>query len=105
MAIFEKEVRDGIQLGHALDYCWKCYRPGSEVKVGELEYKEVFKMHINGLEHCLCMKHLEELLKGYKLVHKDTLTTDGNMVTIPQELAINGTHEEVIAYIEKAINK
>ena len=26
MAIFEKEIKDGIQLGHALDYCWKCHR-------------------------------------------------------------------------------
>ena len=69
MAMFEKEIKDGIQPGKALDYCWKCYGPGSTIKHGELEYKDVFKIHINGLEYCLCMKHFNELLKGYTLIH------------------------------------
>lgn len=102
MAIYEKEVRDGIQHGHALDYCWKCYRPGTVIEnKGELEYKDVFKIHINGLEYCLCMKHFKELLKGYTLVHGEELN-ENNTLEIPKDLAINGTYEELVAYIEKA---
>ena len=104
MAMFEKEVKDGIQPGKALDYCWKCYGPGSTIKHGELEYKDVFKIHINGLEYCLCMKHFNELLKGYTLIHGEELTED-NVLEIPRDLAENGTYDEVIDYIEKAVKK
>lgn len=104
MAILEKEIRDGIQLGNALDYCWKCYKPGSTVEYGKLEYKDVFKLHLNGLEHCLCMKHFNELLKGYTLIHGEELTEE-NTLTIPKNLAENGTYDEVLEYIEKAIKK
>ena len=102
MAIYEKEIRDGIQLGHALDYCWKCHRPGTVIeKKGELEYKDVFKIHINGLEYCLCMNHFKELLKGYTLIHGEELN-ENNVLEIPKDLAINGTYEELVEYIEKA---
>lgn len=104
MAMFEKEIKDGIQPGKALDYCWKCYGPGSTIKHGELEYKDVFKIHINGLEYCLCMKHFNELLKGYTLIHGEELTED-NVLEIPRDLAENGTYDEVIDYIEKAVKK
>lgn len=104
MAIFEKEIKDGIQLGHALDYCWKCHRPGSTIdNQGKLEYKEVFKIHVNGLEYCLCLDHFKQLLSDYELVHKDTLIKSDDVITIPQELAKNGTEKEVLDYIKKAI--
>ena len=103
MAIFEKEMLDGIQLANGLDYCWKCHRPGSVIPAdASIEYQEVFKLHINGLSYCLCLKHLQEMLGDYTLVHKDTLTAE-DVIEIPKELVENGTQEEVIAYIEKAI--
>ena len=104
MAMFEKEIKDGIQPGKALDYCWKCYGPGSTIKHGELEYKDVFKIHINGLEYCLCMNHFFQLLDNsdYAIVNKDSLTDD-DIITIPKSLAKDGTEEEVKQYIEKAI--
>ena len=104
MAMYEKQIYDGIQKGNALDYCFKCNKPGSEIKTGELEYKDVFKIHINGLEYCLCMKHFNELLKGYTLIHGEELTEE-NTLTIPKDLAENGTYDEVIKYIEKAVKK
>lgn len=103
MAVFEKEVFDGLQLANGLDYCYKCHKPGSTIPVDyNIEYQEVFKIHTNGLSYCICMEHLQEMLGDYVLVHKDTLTED-EVLTIPKELIDNGTHEEVIAYIEKAI--
>lgn len=100
MAMFEKETVDGIQMANGLDYCYKCVKPGEIIKES-IEYKEVFKINVNGLAYCICLKHLEEMLGDYKLVHKDTLT-DKETIEIPKELIINGTHEEVIAYLEKA---
>ena len=38
MALFEREIKDGIQLGHHLDYCYECCKPGTLIK-NELEYK------------------------------------------------------------------
>ena len=103
MAVFEKEIFDGLQLANGLDYCYKCHKPASTIPVDyNIEYQEVFKIHTNGLSYCICMEHLQEMLGDYVLVHKDTLTED-EVLTIPKELINNGTHEEVIAYIEKAI--
>lgn len=103
MAIFEKVVMDGIQLGNGADYCYKCVKPGQIIRQEDiLENKEIFKIHINGLSYSLCLEHLEQMLGDYVLVHKDTLT-EQDVIEIPKELADNGTHEEVIAYIEKAI--
>lgn len=101
MAMFEKQNINGIQLGNALDFCLECKKAGISERDQDFEYKEVFKLRINGLDHCLCMKHLKELLKGYKLVKDTKKTTD--IITIPKELAINGTIDDVIAYIEKEI--
>lgn len=50
------------------------------------------------------MKHFNELLKGYTLIHGEELTKE-NTLTIPKDLAENGTYDEVIEYIEKAIKK
>ena len=44
------------------------------------------------------------MLGDYVLVHKDTLTEE-EVLELPRELVENGTHEEVIAYIEKAVKK
>lgn len=101
MALYEKQIKDGIQFGHALDYCFKCNRPGTTV-INDLEYKEVFKLHVNGLEYCLCMNHLKELLNPYVLVHSETLTEE-ETVSIPKKLLIEGTQQEVLEYLEKAV--
>lgn len=99
MALYEKQIKDGIQLGHALDYCFKCHKPGSTIDKN-LEYQEVFKLHVNGLEYCLCMDHFKNILGDYKLVHSDTLT-DTNTVSIPKSLIENGTEQEVLDYLKK----
>lgn len=105
MAVFEKEILDGLQLANGLDYCYKCHKPGSVIPADHnIEYQEVFKLNINGLSYCICLDHLQAMLGDYVLVHKDTLTDD-EVLELPKELAENGTHEEVIAYIEKAIKK
>ena len=104
MAIYEKEMHDGIQLANGLDYCYKCHRPGTVIPTDHnIEYEEVFKIHINGLSYTLCLKHLQELLGDYTLVHKSL--TDTDVINVPKDLAINGTQEEVIAHIEKAVKK
>lgn len=103
MAVYEKVMLDGIQLANGLDYCWKCHKPGSVISAEDnIEYQEVFKIYVNGLSYCLCLKHLQEMLGDYKLVHKDTISNE-EVIEIPKDLIENGTQEEVIAYIEKAI--
>lgn len=101
MAVFTKEITDGMQLANGLDFCYKCVKPGETIK-DNIEYQEVFKIHVNGLAYCICLDHLQEMLGDYVLVHKDTLT-DKDVLEIPKELIENGTEQEVLAYIEKAI--
>ena len=100
MAIYEKVDLNGIQLGNDSDYCWRCNKPYQPIE-HYLENEEVFKLKINGLDYCLCMDHFQAMLGDYVLVHKDTLTED-EVLEIPKDLVENGTHEEVLAYIEKA---
>lgn len=102
MALYEKQIFDGIQEGHGLDYCIKCTKLNGNLIEHNLEYKEVFKLHINGLEFCLCMEHFLELLGKYTLIEKDTLT-DEDIIEIPQELAANGTYEEIKEFLDKAV--
>lgn len=101
MAMFEKTVRDGIQMGEKNDFCLKCIKPFEKIDK-TLENEEVFKIHINGLDYCLCLKHFEELLGDYVLVHKDTLVEGKDYITLPSDLVENGTEAEVIEYIKKA---
>lgn len=104
MAMFEKVVKDGIQLGNGADYCFKCVKPGTVIEDKDiLEHKEVFKIHINGLEYSLCLEHLQQLLGDYVLVHKDTLVEGKDVLTLPRELVEKGTEKEVIDFIEKAL--
>ena len=64
MAIFEKEMLDGIQLANGLDYCYKCHKPGSVIPADHnIEYQEVLKIHVNGLAYCICLEHLQEMLE------------------------------------------
>ena len=103
MAIFEKFVGDGIQLGNAADYCFKCVKPGDTItEENSLDYKETFKLNINGLSYCLCLEHLQQILGDYKLVHKDTINNE-DCISIPKQLIKEGTQEEVLAFIEKAM--
>ena len=103
MAIFEKEMLDGIQLANGLDYCYKCHRPGSVIPADHsIEYQEVFKIHVNGLSYCICLKHLQEMLGDYTLVHNDTLTNE-DVINIPVSLVKEGTTTEILDYIEKAV--
>lgn len=101
MAMFEKIVRDGIQMGEKNDFCLKCIKPFEKIDK-TLENEEIFKIHINGLQYCLCLDHFQELLGDYVLVHKDTLVEGKDYIEIPSELIKNGTEEEVINYIKKA---
>lgn len=103
MAIYEKEIIDGVQLANGSDYCYKCYRPGSVIPADHsIEYQEVFKLHFNGLSYCLCMDHLQELLGDYTLVHSSTLTND-EVINLPLDLVKNGTTTEILDFIEKAV--
>lgn len=103
MAIYEKEIIDGIQLANGSDYCYKCHRPGSVIPSDHsIEYQEVFKLHFNGLSYCLCMDHLQDLLGDYVLVHSSTLTDD-EVIDIPLDLITNGTTTEILDFIEKAV--
>lgn len=103
MAIYEKEMRDGIQLANGSDYCYKCYKPGSTIPVDHsIEYQEVFKLHFNGLSYCLCLEHFQELLKDYVLVDKNTLENK-DVLDIPLDLIQNGTTTEILDFIEKAV--
>lgn len=103
MAIFEKEMLDGIQLANGLDYCYKCHKPGSVIPADHnIEYQEVFKIHVNGLAYCICLEHLQEMLSNYKLVHKDILTEE-DVISIPLDLVKNGTTTEILDHIEKAV--
>ena len=103
MALFEREIKDGIQLGHHLDYCYECCKPGTLIK-NELEYKEVFKLRLNGLEYCLCLDHFKQKLGDYLLIHKDVVNKESkNVIEIPYELVENETEKEVLDYIGKAI--
>ncbi len=103
MAIFEKEMLDGIQLANGLDYCYKCHKPGSVIPSDyNIEYQEVFKLHINGLSYCVCLEHLQEMLGDYLLTHKDILTNE-DTIEIPLNLVKNGTTTEILDFIEKAV--
>lgn len=103
MAMFDKPIIHGIQLGKDDDFCLECRRTdGIREYDQDLKDKEVFKIRIHGLDHCLCMKHLKEYLHGYNLVQK--LDNDNkNIITIPKDFLDNATTEEVIAYIEKEL--
>lgn len=101
MAMFEKIIKDGIQIGEKNNFCLKCIKPFEKIDKN-LEHQEIFKIHINGLDYCLCLKHFQELLGDYVLVHKDTLIKDKDYIEIPSDLISNGTEKEVIDYIKKA---
>ena len=104
MAIYEKITSDGIQIGTEVDYCFKCVKAGQQIKESDiLKDKEVFKIHVNGLDYCLCLKHFASILGNYALVHKDTLVEGKDVLTIPKELAEDGTEQDLVDYIEKKL--
>lgn len=101
MAIFEKPFKDGIQLGNKLDVCMTCSKLNNyRGNVGELEYKEVFKLHLNGIEYVLCMDHFQDILGDYVLVHKDTLK-DEDVIEVDMEKIENMDAKEADEYIEE----
>lgn len=105
MALFEREIKDGIQLAHDLDYCYKCYKAGQVIRPEDnIAYQEVFKFRINGLEHCICLKHFNEMLGDYVLIHKDVMNNKREeILEIPYDVIDNGTEADVLDYINKAI--
>ena len=108
MDIYDTPKRDGIQLGKRLDRCFKCEKIRASkgiVQASEpLEYEEIFKLHINGIEYVACMDHFQEMLGDYVLVHKDDLKED-EIIDIDVDLIQNGTAEEVEAHIEEQVKK
>lgn len=104
MAMFEKQDINGIQLGNFDDFCLECKRTDKIPETQQdFEGKEIFKIRIHGLNHCLCMKHLKSYLKGYKLVRNDKNNDDNDTITISKSFLRDSTTEEVISYIEKEL--
>lgn len=106
MAIYETPKHDGIQIGKRLDRCFKCAKKlARENKQADiLEYQEVFKLHLNGIEYVACMDHFQEMLGDYVLIHKHDLTED-EVVELKKDIVDNGTVEEVKAHIEEQVKK
>ena len=71
MAIFDHELKNGIQLGKVGDRCIECarkHRQDEEYDPVDLDYKVVYKMWINNIPHCLCLDCFKESLGKYILV-------------------------------------
>lgn len=67
MAMLQEEKRDGIQLGKKLDKCCICERQliqNPDLEIPYLEYEEVFKIRIGGLDQCICMKHFKDIINS-----------------------------------------
>ncbi len=72
MAIMDGKKFDGIQLGKKLDKCCVCERAliqNPDREIPYLEYEEVFKVKIGGIDYCICMDHFKEGRKGDVLRH------------------------------------
>ena len=101
MAIFSKPVEDGIQLGKKLDTGMVCSKlNGNKGEPGKLEYEEVFKLHLNGIEYVLCMDHFQDILGDYVLVHKDSLKAE-EVIEVDKEKLENMNAKEAEEYIEE----
>lgn len=74
--IFSK--KDGITYGSCMDLCIDCVKEKKEIKRGDLEYKEVFKINNDGLEICYCMEHFKKKLGKYMLVDSSLIDNDDN---------------------------
>ena len=71
MAIFDHGIRNGIQLGKVGDRCVECarkHRQDEEYDPVDLDYKEVFKIWVNNVPHCLCLDCFKESLGNYILI-------------------------------------
>lgn len=76
MAIFDHGVKNGIQLGKVGDRCVECERRRRQKQQEndeyydpvDLDYKEVFKIWVNNISHCLCLDCFKEALGKYILV-------------------------------------
>ena len=76
MAIFDHGVKNGIQLGKVGDRCVECERRRKQKQQEndeyydpvDLDYKEVFKIWVNNISHCLCLDCFKEALGKYILV-------------------------------------
>lgn len=67
MAMLQEEKRDGIQMGKKLDKCCVCERQliqNPDLEIPYLEYEEVFKIRIGGLDNCICMKHFKDIINS-----------------------------------------
>ena len=72
MALFNRtERKDGLQLGTLGDECMHCKakNKGNEDYVPEsLQYKEVYKMWVHNMSHCLCMDCFKKTLGDFILL-------------------------------------
>ena len=80
MALFNRtERKDGLQLGTLGDECMHCKakNKGNEDYIPEsLQYKEVYKMWVHNMSHCLCMDCFRASLGKYILVDPTTLEVE-----------------------------
>ena len=90
MAIMDGKKFDGIQLGKKLDKCCVCERAliqNPDREIPYLEYEEVFKVKIGGIDYCICMDHFKEMVNRghymlidtnqYTIVPNEILNTEG----------------------------
>lgn len=72
--------KDGITYGTCTDICIDCAKEKEDIKRGDLEYQEVFKVNNNGLEVCYCIEHFKKKLGKYMLIDT-SLMVDENEET------------------------
>lgn len=108
MALIQNKLKNGIQFGKVMDKCSVCEKEAraqrQTLQPGQLDNKECFILNINGLRHCLCMDHFQELLGDYVLINGNDLTDDEVITLDAEELEQAETKEEVEALIEKEVS-
>ncbi len=79
MAIFDYERKNGIQKGTVGDECMECRRNrqfGEDYEPERLDYKDVYKLWINNIPHCLCMDCFKKTLGQYMLVDPEEIVEE-----------------------------
>lgn len=115
MALTENyKMKDGITIGGPQDLCYKCelIRKAndidSDIPYGKLQYEEVFKINRNGIETCICLDHLKQLInesKRYELVDKTQYMIIPNEVMDNSEEETAKTNEEESVDIKEEIQE
>lgn len=98
MALFDHERKNGIQMGTVNDECMECRRNrkfGEDYEPERLDYKEVYKLWINNIPHCLCMDCFKKTLGQYILIDPDKIEEEKkDSKTVANKKATNKKKEE-----------